>query len=283
MAAVRRSCNSYVQERCFFYANGWCVCCGWTMELMDGAVEVIPGNHWSAPCWAVTSAHLSWKVETNLEGRKGKDMWICGLCTFVCVKQPMCEQMCVGASICVGRLQDWSEVVGLWGDCETSWEWGGGSLCWWKLRKIGGGGVSSVLIWICMSVAWIWVRTLGPVFSMLTVWGLNSESAYIPAWTQHVGLVVSLFSPLPFCLSLGPFFPLLPPPHLSLYFFSPFCAKSSFLSSFLCLCIFFPFLTPGFPPPPLCFFMLSFSLSVTHGLLFSPPLFYFTLSVLLTK
>lgn len=139
--------------------------------------------------------------------------------------------MCVGASICVVRLQDWSEVVGLWGDCETSWEWGGGSLCLVVLMEAmenRGWGVSSVLIWICMSVAWIWVRTLGPVFSMLTVWGLNSESAYIPEWTQHVCLVVSFFSPLPFCLSLGPFFPLLPPPHLSLYFFFPILCQELF-------------------------------------------------------
>lgn len=77
------SCEEELQQLCagkmlFFYANGWCVCCGWTMELMDGAAEVIPGNHWSAPCWAVMSAHLSWKVETNLEGRNGKDTWFCG-------------------------------------------------------------------------------------------------------------------------------------------------------------------------------------------------------------
>lgn len=227
---------------------------------------------------------LTWAEKLKLTLREGKEKIRESVGLYIC----MCKATHVWANVC-GSQHMCGEVTGL--------EWG----CWvmrWLRDQLGmrgrefvlmeatenrGWGVSSVLIWICMSVAWIWVRTLGPVFSMLTVWGLNSESAYIPAWTQHVGLVVSLFSPLPFCLSLGPFFPLLPPPHLSLYFFFPFCAKSSFLSSFLCLCIFFPFLTPGFPPPPLCFFMLSFSLSVTHGLLFSPPLFYFTLSVLLTK
>lgn len=47
---------------------------------------------------------------------------------FVFVKQAMCEQICVGASICVGRLRDWGEVAGLWGVCETSWDSGVGGM-----------------------------------------------------------------------------------------------------------------------------------------------------------
>lgn len=49
---------------------------------------------------------------------------------FVFVKQAMCEQICVGAGICVGRFWDWGEVAGLWGVYETSWDSGvGGCVC----------------------------------------------------------------------------------------------------------------------------------------------------------
>lgn len=43
---------------------------------------------------------------------------------------------------------------------------------------------SSLHNWICMSVAWIWVSTLGQVFSMLTMCGLKTESGCNPKWTE---------------------------------------------------------------------------------------------------
>lgn len=49
---------------------------------------------------------------------------------------------------------------------------------------------SSLHNWICMSVAWIWVSTLGQVFSMLTMCGLNAESGCNPKWTELVCLTI---------------------------------------------------------------------------------------------
>lgn len=264
----------FTKDAC--YANGWWICCGGAMcpQLIDEALEVTSGSGWSG---IGAESRWTWAQESKLTLKRNRLTYAAepGHVHLYVQKQAMCEQMCVGPSICVGRLQDWGEVVGSWRDCETSWGGVGRGVCDFCMFEEGYGqaGVrnSSLPSWICMSVAWIWVRTLGPVFSMLTVWGLNSESAHSPEWTEHVCLTVSSL-----LFFLGPFFssPSLPSLFLSAprAFFYPLLCLSAFLLSVPQAFFFIPF-----------FLILSFSLSVTHGLLFSPHLFYFTLSVLPIK
>lgn len=113
------------------------------------------------PRRVVTSVSISLsESKCVLEGNMCGTAWTYA---FAC-KQTMCEQICVGASICVRE-----------------------------------GYINfSLHNWICMTLTWIWVRTLGLVFSMLTMCGLNAELGCNPKWTELVCFAV--YSPFFFRL-----------------------------------------------------------------------------------
>lgn len=93
---------------------------------MNGALEVTSGSGWSGSGVPPTPLSSSPLLSCNVcspELKEGKKLTLekkslykhssAQACAFVRVRQAMCEQICVGASICVGRLQDRGEVVGL--------------------------------------------------------------------------------------------------------------------------------------------------------------------------
>lgn len=113
------------------YANGWCSGAV-RPRLMDGPLEVTSGTGWSGfgsknrraamPGWANVSGRKEQKTDLEKKlaqcKRRGSGPGVHG--AFERVEQVMREQMCVGANICAGRLQDCGEIA-RGGDCGTSW------------------------------------------------------------------------------------------------------------------------------------------------------------------